>query len=115
MSKYPYHENWGDWSDVQRDFGDSTSEPDEVLVAVYTYEDYSGDAFIAYRNGNKYYTVEGGHCSCHGLEDQFDPEEFESKDTFLKYLKRLSEGSLYGVRGGYIPNLIKELEDETVS
>lgn len=48
---------------------------DEVLLASYTYEDYSGDAFVLFRKSDKLYEVNGGHCSCYGLEGQWEPEE----------------------------------------
>lgn len=47
----------------------------EILLASYTYEDYSGDAFVLYRKYGKLYEVNGSHCSCYGLEDQWEPEE----------------------------------------
>jgi hypothetical protein len=47
----------------------------EVLLAWYEYEDYSGDAFVLYEKDGKLYEVNGSHCSCDGLEDQWDPEE----------------------------------------
>lgn len=46
-----------------------------ILVASYTYEDYSGDAYVLFTKDDKLYEVHGGHCSCMGLEDQWDPEE----------------------------------------
>lgn len=63
---------------------------DEVLLASYTYEDYSGDAFVLFRKGDKLYEVNGGHCSCYGLEGQWDPEE-----TTVEALRhRLEKGDL---------------------
>lgn len=49
----------------------------EVIFAGYTYENYSGSAFVLYvdADNGKLYEVNGGHCSCHGLEDQWEPEE----------------------------------------
>jgi hypothetical protein len=35
----------------------------EILLATYDYEDYSGDAYVLYRDGTKYYEVYGSHCS----------------------------------------------------
>ncbi len=63
---------------------------DEVLLASYTYEDYSGDAFVLFRKGDKLYEVNGGHCSCYGLEGQWEPE-----DTNVEALRhRLEKGEL---------------------
>lgn len=70
------------------DFNIDPSQLDqyEVLIAAYSYENYSGSAFVLLRNINTdlLYEVNGGHCSCHGLEScnysnagdtQWDPEE----------------------------------------
>lgn len=46
-----------------------------ILFASYSYENYSGDAFVLFERGGKLFEVNGGHCSCHGLEHQFEPEE----------------------------------------
>lgn len=47
----------------------------EILFASYTYEDYNGEAFLIIKKENKLYEVNAGHCSCYGLENQFDLEE----------------------------------------
>lgn len=49
----------------------------EVVFAYYTYEDYSGDALVILRDPHSgvFYEVNGGHCSCYGLEGQWDMEE----------------------------------------
>jgi hypothetical protein len=46
-----------------------------ILIAVYTYESYSGKAFVLYEHDGKLFEVNGSHCSCYGLEGQFNPEE----------------------------------------
>lgn len=62
----------------------------EILLASYSYECYSGDAFVLFRKDGKYYEVNGGHCSCYGLEGQWEPEE-----TDLESIKhRLENGTL---------------------
>lgn len=54
----------------------------EFLVAYYAYEDYSGAAIVVYRDkrDGKVYEVNGSHCSCHGLEGQWKPEEVVSAE-----------------------------------
>lgn len=49
----------------------------EVVFAYYTYEDYSGDALVILRDpqDGKFYEVNGGHCSCYGLDGQWEMEE----------------------------------------
>ncbi|WP_056683784.1 hypothetical protein [Cytobacillus solani] len=69
---------------------DQTLEGVEIMLAFYTYEDYSGDAFVLFRNDSQLYEVNGSHCSCYGLEGQWEPEE-----TTIDVLEhRLNEGSL---------------------
>ena len=50
-----------------------------ILLATYTYEDYSGDAFVLFEKDGKLFEVNGGHCSCYGLEGQWEPEETTSE------------------------------------
>jgi len=67
-----------------------TWKPISILFASYSYQDYSGDAFVLFERDGKLYEVNGGHCSCYGLEGQFAPEE-----TDIDVLKhRLVEGKL---------------------
>jgi hypothetical protein len=71
-----------DWKEdgingLQGDFQlkDGELEGVEVLFADYTYEDYEGDAYVLFRKDSKLFEVYGSHCSCYGLEDQWEPEE----------------------------------------
>lgn len=47
----------------------------EILYAYYERECYEGDAYVLLRYGGRLYEVYGSHCSCYGLEDQWNPEE----------------------------------------
>lgn len=85
-----YNDLFTCWNDVRREFACDEPEPDEVVTASYSYEDYSGRAWVVYRNGDKFFEVEGGHCSCYGLEDQWKPEEYEPS-VFLEALFRRSK------------------------
>jgi hypothetical protein len=62
----------------------------KILLAWYGFGDYDGSAFVLYTRGGKLYEVTGGHCSCYGLEGQWDPEE-TSADA-LKH--RIDNGNL---------------------
>jgi hypothetical protein len=100
-----------DWSSVERmyeDFEDTwssgprhpiTDKDDiEIILASYTNENYEGDAFVLFRrkSDGKIYEVNGGHCSCYGLEGQWNPEE-----TTVEALQhRLTNGNL-GKGGWY--------------
>lgn len=83
-----YHDLFSSWADVQSQFEMSEREPDEVLVAVYSYEDYSGSAWVVYRNGSKFYEASGSHCSCYGIEGQWAPEGYDNAALMLAALNR---------------------------
>lgn len=55
----------------------------DILLATYRYEGYEGDAFVLFRKDGKLFEVNGGHCSCYGLEGQWEPEE-TTIDALLK-------------------------------
>lgn len=61
----------------------------KILYADYTYENYSGDAYVLGfdKEQNKFFEVHGSHCSCYGLEGQWEPEYFED----LEQLQSLCE------------------------
>jgi hypothetical protein len=72
--------DWND-SDTQEILNDFRADKGyneivEILLASYTYENYSGSAYVLYRNlrNNELYEVCGSHCSCYGLEEQWEPE-----------------------------------------
>lgn len=46
-----------------------------ILMAIYETEWYQGDAFVLFEKDGKLYEINGGHCSCYGLEGQWSPEE----------------------------------------
>ena len=47
----------------------------KILLAWYGSESYDGSAFVLFERDGKLYEVNGSHCSCYGLEGQWDPEE----------------------------------------
>jgi hypothetical protein len=114
MSKV-YFGNWASQESMWEDFQhyterDKTPFPEgvEVLFAYYDGGGYDGTAFVLFRKDGKLYEVHGSHCSCYGLEDQWEPEECtvesltkttphifeynyndEAKDRFFQLLKEL--------------------------
>lgn len=64
-----------DWSRYDAPPPTGIATEGELLLATYTYEDYSGDAFVLFQRDGKLYEVHGSHCSCNGLEDQWEPEQ----------------------------------------
>lgn len=83
MDKY---QGFKDWKEVCDRYHCSVPEPDEVILAVYEGGSYEGSSIVVYRNGDEYFINEGSHCSCYGLEGQWEPESYD-KSTFLKTLE----------------------------
>lgn len=46
-----------------------------ILFAWYGNGSYDGSAFVLFERKGLLYEVHGGHCSCYGLEGQWQPEE----------------------------------------
>jgi uncharacterized protein YfaT (DUF1175 family) len=68
----------------------------EILFAAYD-GDYDCAAFVVYRHNHTLYEVNGAHCSCYGLEDQWEPEE-----TTVEALRhRIDKGTFGYHLGGY--------------
>lgn len=70
----------------------------KVLVASYTYEDYTGDAYFLFERGGKLWEVHGSHCSCYGLSQQdyeYTPgTQWEPEETTAEaILARINRGT----------------------
>lgn len=59
---------------MAKDFNAEVPPDGDILLAWYSYEDYSGSAFVLFKKGDDLFEVNGGHCSCNGLEGQWDPK-----------------------------------------
>lgn len=105
----PYQGDWtgGGWAKVQEDFACGFPEPEIVVLAAYVYEDYSGDAWVVYFDKGRFFEVHGGHCSCYGLERQWDSISYEPAD-FVEVLKRRT--SAYGLQGEMRLDVLVEVE-----
>lgn len=67
-----------------------------VLFAAYD-GDYDGQALVVFRLDGKLYEVNGSHCSCYGLEDQWDPELTSHEALW----HRIEHGTLGYTLGAY--------------
>lgn len=76
----------------------------EIILASYGGDYYEGDAFVLFRKDGKLYEVNGSHCSCYGLEDQWEPEETTLRD--LRF--RMEQGHLGGVQKNYCGHYFRE-------
>ena len=68
-----YYDEWKSHDDLRGDYPDAPDD-NSIVFAGYTYEDYSGSAFVVFVRDGKVFENHDGHCSCHGLED-WAPEE----------------------------------------
>ena len=83
---------WSKPEDVWESFRIDPPEG-EILVAFYSYEDYSGSSYVLFRcPDGTLLENEAGHCSCNGLEDSWSPGEVS-----VEYLEnRLENGEFPG-------------------
>ena len=65
---------------------DADREGVDIVAAHYDIGDYEGEAWVVFIKDGKWYEVHGSHCSCYGLEDQWDPEE-TFPEVMLRYNK----------------------------
>ena len=94
-----YLGDWKEKEDVFREFSSDYSELDSemkqemkncnILLAWYGNGGYDGSAFVLFERDGQLYEVNGGHCSCYGLEGQWEPEL--TSDEALKYRVRNGE------------------------
>lgn len=75
-------------------FSNFQKEDDKDIVlcyADYECESYDGSATVFYfrKSTGKYYEAYGSHCSCYGLEDQWNKDE---EIVFAELEKRFPEG-----------------------
>lgn len=64
-----------EWNDKEESTFIKENENINILFASYEYTDYRGDAWVLFEQGGKLFEVSGGHCSCYGLEGQWQPDE----------------------------------------
>lgn len=71
MNKYCGFE---DLEDIKKKFKSKCDNiiDEEILFASYGGAIWDGDAIILIQRNGKLYTVEGSHCSCRGLEGQWE-------------------------------------------
>ena len=86
-----YDNDFDNFEDVVSAYHTDVTEDDIIILyADYTYEDYSGysEVYFFDKRDGLFYEVHGGHCSCYGLEDQWEPEVIGGLYDTLEYLKR---------------------------
>jgi hypothetical protein len=82
-------EDFSDWAD-KKVAPENMPTDDEILLAAYETSGYEGYAFVVYRKDGKLYEVNGSHCSCYGLEGQWNPEETTAEALKMRHLETWS-------------------------
>ena len=99
--------------DIAQQFCVSMDElrPVEIIYAYYDHEAHGcdGEAYVAYVWGNKIFEASGSHCSCYGLEDQWDPTEV----TIEELEERVARGGHWNRFASIVLEELK-LEENTV-
>lgn len=77
MAEAPPYKNVEYWEEKKRKMKSAIEKwmPINILFASYGTDNYSGDAFVLFEREGRLFEVNGSHCSCYGLEGQFDEEE----------------------------------------
>ena len=78
-SPYPNKEYWAEKVDRAKKVIPNWNDI-KILFASYSYENYSGDAFVLFSKDGELFEVNGSHCSCYGLEYQWSPEPVVLKE-----------------------------------
>lgn len=93
LRRNPIFDGFSNGEDV---FSNFAKQQDSDIQFLYAYEDYDGNAAVLYyrKSTKKYYEAYGSHCSCYGLENQWESdEEIVVKELMQRFgkLKELFE------------------------
>ncbi len=86
-----YAGNFSDRADVFGSFAKADDPDIQILYADYETPDYEGYATVIYyrKSTRKYYEAYGSHCSCYGLEDQWERDEEIVAEELVKRIGAL--------------------------
>jgi hypothetical protein len=64
------------YAEMLRDFEETEAavKEEEILIASYGGDSYDGEAYVLYERDGELYEVNACHCSCFGLEGQWEPK-----------------------------------------
>jgi len=64
-----------------------------VYLAWYGYANYEGQSLVIFEKDGKLWEVNGAHCSCYGLEGQWEPEETSWESLKMRKISGDGAGS----------------------
>ena len=79
-----------------------------ILFASYLQGYYDGSALVLFERGGKLYEVNGSHCSCYGLEDQWEPEETSMAAIRMRWHSREVRKQLNEVLDQYEATVLEQ-------
>ena len=79
-------DSWGELCELFR-IPSATPEP-EFIYSDYSVRGFEGDAQVVFMRDGDWHYVHAMHCSCHGLEDQWEPEAFDP----ILHIEALAQG-----------------------
>ncbi len=86
--------------------GEKELENANILFAFYDRENHEGRAYVLFEKNGELYEVYGSHCSCRGLEGQWEPE----KSSVEAVRHFLSVGAIPSVRREEIDKVLAVLD-----
>lgn len=101
-----YLGNWQKREDIENDFCIKLEDDVNIIIAAYDTPDYSGEAYVLYEQKDKLYEVFGSHCSCFGLETQWEPTE-----TTIQAIKFIYKNGGWDSFEAFFGESSKELRD----
>jgi hypothetical protein len=100
---FEYFENK---QDIEDSFDIELLEDIKILFSYYSHGNYEGSAFVLFEQNGILYEVNGFHCSCHGLEGQWEPEA-TTKESILHRIEKERQLERYAEE---IKAVLKEVE-----
>jgi hypothetical protein len=108
-----YLHNWKNKKDVIRDFHLENADLicSHILFASYSTDNWVGNAFVLFMEDGHLCEINGNHCSCFGLEGQWN-KEYTSVKALLYRLNNGSFGNCGESGNIFKRELLKFLSDE---
>lgn len=91
-----YIENFKNTKNIIEDYEapDGALDGATLHLAWYGYGDYCGQSLVIFERNGQLYEVNGSHCSCYGLEGQWEPEETSWEALSMRDIRGECDGSL---------------------
>jgi hypothetical protein len=76
-----FHEDFKDIDELKREYhlSDEDLQGVEILYAIYRTGCWEGQSLVLFKKDDRIFIVHASHCSCYGLQGQWDPIETNEK------------------------------------